>query len=156
MDLNATLFGQIITFAIFIWFVMKYVWPPLINIMEERKQKIADGLAASEKGHRELELAAIKTKEQLADAKAEAAKIVEQANHRAAHIVEEAKSKAREEGDRLLQLAQAEIEQEKHAARESLIREVSGLAVTGAERILSHNIDGNASAKLIDELIGEV
>jgi F-type H+-transporting ATPase subunit b len=156
MDLNATLFGQIITFAVFIWFVMKFCWPPLVNIMEERKQKIADGLAAAEKGHRELELAAIKAEEQMIEAKAQAAKIVEQASVRAARMVEDAKQVARDEGERLIHLAETEVEQLQHAARESLLREVSTLAVAGAERILKKEVDTEQGSRLVDELIGEV
>lgn len=156
MNLNATLIGQIITFAIFIWFVMKYVWPPVVNMMEERRKKIADGLAAAEKGHRELELAHIKAQEEMRDAKATAARVIEQANQRASHIVEDAKTKAREEGDRLLALAQAEIEQERNVARESLLKEVSTLAVAGAEKILGQQVDQQQNTRLVDEMIGEV
>lgn len=156
MNLNATLIGQIITFAIFIWFVMKYVWPPVVNMMEERRKKIADGLAAAEKGHRELELAHIKAQEQMLEAKAQAAKVIEQANQRASHIVEDAKDKAREEGDRLLALAQAEIEQERNVARETLLKEVSTLAVAGAEKILGDQLDQQHNSRLVDEMIGEV
>lgn len=156
MNLNATLIGQAITFAIFIWFVMKFVWPPVVQTMEERRKKIADGLAAAEKGHRELELAQLKVEEELRDAKAQAAKVIEQANQRASFIVDEAKTKAREEGDRLLVLAQSEIQQERNVARESLLKEVSTLAIAGAEKILGHQIDQQQSNRLVDEMIGEV
>ncbi len=156
MNLNATLIGQIITFALFIWFVMKYVWPPVVNMMEERRKKIADGLAAAEKGHRELELAQIKVHEQMAEAKATAAKVIEQANQRATYIIEEAKDKARDEGARLLSLATAEIEQERNMARETLLKEVSTLAVAGAEKILGQQVDQKQNARLVDEMIGEV
>jgi F-type H+-transporting ATPase subunit b len=156
MNLNATLLVEIITFILLIWLVMKFVWPHIIDAMEERKQKIADGLAAADKGHRTLELAEIKVKEQIAEVKVQAAKILEQANSRATHIVEEAKLQAREEGERLLQLAQAEIAQESQAARDLLLRDVSRLAVSGAEKILKRQVDDEHSARLIDELIGEV
>lgn len=156
MNLNATLIGQVITFAIFIWFVMKYVWPPVVNMMEERRKKIADGLAASEKGHRELELASVKAEEAMREAKMQAAQVIEQANQRASFIIEEAKGKAREEGERLLTLAQSEIQQERHVARETLLKEVSGLAVAGAEKILGLQIDQQHNARLVDEMIGEV
>ena len=156
MNLNATLLVEIITFILLIWLVMKFVWPHIIDAMEERKQKIADGLAAADKGHRTLELAEIKAKEQIAEVKVQAAKIIEQANSRATHIIEEAKEQAREEGERLLHLAQAEIAQESQAARDLLLREVSRLAVSGAEKILKRQVDDEHSARLIDELIGEV
>ena len=156
MDLNLTLLGQMITFAIFIWFTMKYVWPPLMNIMEERRKKIADGLAAGEQGERELEKARIKVKEQLLQAKTEAATILERANQRAAHIIEEAKAKAREEGERLLEIAQSEIEQEYNTAKEQLMKTVSKIAVAGAERILEREVDKASNDRLIKELAGEV
>ncbi|MDF1653865.1 MAG: F0F1 ATP synthase subunit B [Coxiellaceae bacterium] len=156
MNINATLIGQVITFAIFIWFVMKFVWPPVVNMMEERRKKIADGLAAAEKGHRELELAHIKAQEQMVEAKAAAAKVIEQANQRASYIIEESKDKARDEGKRLLNLAQAEIEQERNMARETLLKEVSTLAVAGAEKILGQRVDQEQNARLVDEMIGEV
>ncbi len=156
MNINATLIGQVITFAIFIWFVMKFVWPPVVNMMEERRKKIADGLAAAEKGHRELELAQIKAQEKMVEAKAQAAKVIEQANQRASYIIEESKDKARDEGKRLLNLAQAEIEQERNMARETLLKEVSTLAVAGAEKILGQRVDQEQNARLVDEMIGEV
>lgn len=156
MDLNLTLLGEMITFAIFIWFTMKYVWPPLMSIMEERRKKIADGLAAGEQGEKELEMARIKVKEQLLHAKTEAAAILEQANQRAGHIVEEAKAKAREEGDRLLEIAQGEIEQELNTAKEQLMKDVSKIAVAGAERILQREVDKASNDRLVKELVGEL
>lgn len=155
MDLNLTLLGEMITFAVFIWFTMKYVWPPLMNIMEDRRKKIADGLAAAEQGERELEMARIKVKEQLLQAKTEAAAILEQANQRAIHIVEESKGKAREEGDRLLEIAKSEIEQEYNTAKEHLMREVSKIAVAGAERILQREVDKTSNDRLVQELAKE-
>lgn len=128
----------------------------MVNMMEERKKKIADGLAAAEQGHRELELAQIKSQEALMEAKATAAKIIEQANQRAGGIVEDAKDRARDEGARLVALAEAEIEQERHRARQALLQEVSGLAIAGAERILQNQVDASQNTKLVDELIGEV
>ncbi|MCB1827975.1 MAG: F0F1 ATP synthase subunit B [Coxiellaceae bacterium] len=155
MDLNLTLLGEMITFAVFIWFTMKYVWPPLMNIMEERRKKIADGLAAGEQGEKELEMARIKVKEQLLQAKKDAAAMLEQANQRASHIIEEAKAKAREEGERLLEIAQGEIEQEFNAAKERLMKDVSKIAVAGAERILQREVDKTSNDRLVQELVGE-
>ncbi len=156
MDLNATLFGQMITFILFIWVTMKFIWPKLIQVMEERRNKIADGLAAAEQGQRELELAQYKTKEMLMEAKKEAAHILEMANQRANHIVEEGKERAREEGDRLLKLAQGEVEQEYNSAREQLLQQVSSIAVAGAERILQREVDKAGNDKIVQELVGEI
>ncbi len=156
MDINATLFGQMITFILFIWFTMKFVWPPLMRVMEERRKKIADGLAAAEQGQRDLELAQIKVKEQLTEVKTEAAHIIEQANKRAGHIIEEAKGQARVEGERLLQLTQGEIEQAYHSAKESLMQQVSTLAIAGAEKILQRKVDKKTNDRLVDQLVDEI
>jgi F-type H+-transporting ATPase subunit b len=156
MNLNATLLGQFITFAIFVWFTMKYIWPHLINAIEERQKKIADGLAAAEKGKHELELAHHKAAEHLRDAKIKAAEILEQANKRASHLIEESKERAREEGDRLLQIAKGDIEQEVQAAKLKLRNEIATLAIAGAEKILMHNIDAQAQNHLFEKLIEEI
>lgn len=156
MDINLTLIGQMITFALFVGFTMKFVWPPLMRIMEDRRKKIADGLAAAEQGQKELELAHIKAKEQLTETKAEASRIIEQAHHRAHHIIEEAKQQARIEGDRLLHLAKDEIEQEYNMAKEELMRKISELAVAGAEKILQREIDKKNNHNLVDQLVGEI
>ena len=156
MDINITLLGEMITFAIFVWFTMKFVWPPMMNAMNDRQKKIADGLAAAEQGQNELEMVRIKVKEQLLEAKTEAAAILEQANQRAGHVIKEAKDKARDEGDRLLQLAQGEIEQEFNAAREKLMTHVSKVAVAGAEKILQREIDRASNDRLVEELAGEI
>ncbi len=156
MDLNLTLLGQMITFAVFIGFTMKYVWPPLMNIMEARRKKIADGLAAGEQGERELKMARIKVKKQLLEARTEVVTVLEEANQRASQIIEQAKRKAREESARLLEVAQADIKQEYNAAKAELMKEVSKTAVTIAERILKHEIDKNMNYQIIKELEGEV
>lgn len=155
MDLNLTLLGEMITFAIFIWFTMKYIWPPLMGIMEDRRKKIADGLAAAEQGQKELEMARIKVKEQLLQAKTQAAAILEKANQRAIHIVEESKAKAREEGERLLEIAQDEIEQQYNTVRERLMQDVTKIAVAGAERILQREVDKTSNDRLVKDLVGE-
>lgn len=156
MEINATLIGQILTFIVFIVFTMKFVWPPITKAMKEREQKIADGLAAADRGKHELELSQQKAVEQLRDAKIHAAEIVEQANKRANLIVEEAKEKAREEGDRLLTVARSEIENEMQAARQKLRHEVAVLAIASAEKILSRSIDASAQKDLVDKLITEI
>ncbi|MCH9643853.1 MAG: F0F1 ATP synthase subunit B [Gammaproteobacteria bacterium] len=156
MDINITLIGQMITFAVFVWFTMKFVWPPLMGIMDDRRKKIADGLAAAEKGHDELELAQHKVKEQLIEAKAQAASIVEKANQRSNTIIEEAKGKARHEGERLLKIAQDEIAQEYNSARESLMKNASEVAMMGAEKILQREINSDNNDWLMKELAKEI
>ncbi len=156
MNLNLTLIGQMITFALFVWFTMKFVWPPLMKLMQERQQQIADGLAAAEQGQKELELAQRQRQEILTDAKAKASTIVEQATHRANHIVEESKKRARVEGDRLVQIAKSDAEQQYQAAKDQLMNQVSSLALVGAERILKREIDGQSNDDIIKELVDEI
>jgi len=132
MNINLTLFGQTIAFIVFVWFCMKYVWPPIMNALNERKQKIADGLAAAERG----------AHEQLHEAKQQAQEIIAQAQKRANEIVDEAKENARAEGERILNAARAEIDQAVNQAREQLRAEVVQLAVAGASRVLKREIDG--------------
>ena len=155
MDLNATLLGEILIFCVFIWFVMKFVWPPLVSIMEARKKAIADGLAAAEKGHRDGQLAQIQANETINDAKTKAAKIVEQAEVRANSVVEASQVRAREEGARLVEMAQGDIEQQVIAAREMLLAQVSQLAIQGASKILNTQVNKETSARLVDEMIKE-
>lgn len=156
MELNATLIGQMITFALLVIFTMKFVWPPLTKALQERQQKIAEGLAAAERGKHELELSQHKATEQLRDAKVQAAKIIEQADKRASHMIDEAKEKARHEGDRLLEVARGEIEQERLQMRDALMTQVAGIALSGAEKILGQKIDMAANSDMIDKLIAEV
>ncbi len=156
MNLNATLIGQSITFLVFVWFCMKYIWPPLMRALEERRKNIADGLAAAERGRHEQELAAKRAAEVIHEAKQQAADIIARAERRAAEIVEEAKAEARAEGERILAAARGEIEQELNRAREELRRQVAALAVAGAERILEREVDERAHAKLLDELVAEL
>ena len=156
MHINLTLIGQSITFLIFVWFCMKFVWPFIRNAMDARTQQIAEGLSAVERAHRDLELAKDKVSSQLKDAKVEAASIIEQANRRAAQIIDEAKERAREEGDRIKVSAQAEIEQESNRAREQLRAQVGALAVAGASRILGRAVDENAHRDIVDQLAQEL
>lgn len=156
MDLNATLLVQMLCFIVFIVVTMKWIWPPIIAALEERRQKIADGLAAAEQGQKELELAQIKTQEMLTEAKNQGTRIVEAANQRSAHIVEEAKAQARTEGERLLQRAQNEIEQEYHSAKEKLMTQVVELATAGAEKILKREMNAANNTALMKEISGEV
>jgi F-type H+-transporting ATPase subunit b len=156
MNFNATLIGQSITFIFFVWFCMKFVWPPIMNALETRKKQIADGLAAADRGKHELELAAKKAGDNMRDAKAQAADVIAQAEKRAAQIIEEAKTAAKEEGDRQLAAAQANIAQETNRARESLREQVAGLAVAGAEKILRREVNAQTHADLLGQLKAEL
>lgn len=156
MNLNLTLVGQMLTFAIFVWFTLKYVWPPITHAMAERNKRIADGLAAAEQGKRDLEIAHHKVVEQLRDAKIQAASIIEQATQRGNHLVEEAKEQARHEGSRLLAVAKAEIEQEVIRARQELQAQVSDLALAMAQKILQRELDSAKHADLINHMLKEI
>jgi F-type H+-transporting ATPase subunit b len=130
-----------ITFALLVWFTMKYIWPPLFDSLEERKKKISDGLAAAERGQEEMQLAEKKAKGVLKEAKEQSSEIVNLAQKRANEIVEGSKDTAKKEGERLILAAKAQIEQEKQQAKESLRKEVAALALQAAEQILSAEID---------------
>ena len=156
MNINLTLIGQTLTFFVFIWFCMKFVWPALISIMEEREKKIADGLEAADRADKDLELAQKKATEKLHAAKQEAAAIIEQANKRASQIVEEAKGQAVAEGNRLKAAAEAQIEQEVNRAKEELRGKVAALALAGAEKVLGATIDANANSELVNQLAAEL
>lgn len=156
MNINLTLIGQTISFGFFVYFCMKFVWPLLLGVMEEREKKISDGLEAAEKADKDLELAKQKATQQLREAKEQAAELIEQANKRAAQIVEEAKEQARAEGERLLVAAQAELEQEANRAKEELRGKVAYLAIAGAEKILETSIDQNAHSELVNKLAAEL
>lgn len=150
MNFNLTLIGQMISFAVFVWFTMKFVWTPIVKALEDRKAKIAEGLAAAERGHHEQELGQKRAKEIMQQAKAQAAEIVNQAQKRAGEIIDEARQEGRAEGSRLVIAAKAEIEQETNRAREDLRQRVADLAVAAAERILQKEIDAKAHASLVD------
>ncbi|WP_457673082.1 F0F1 ATP synthase subunit B [Thiolapillus sp.] len=156
MNINLTLIAQLISFAVFVWFTMKYVWPPMVKAMEDRKAKIADGLAAAERGVHEQELAKKAALEKLHEARQQSAEIVSRAEKRAAEIVDEAKEQARAEGERLLAAAQAEIEQEANKAREALRTKVAELAVLGAEKILRKEINADAHKDIVDSLAKQI
>ena len=156
MNINLTLIGQMVAFICFVAFCMKYVWPPIIAAMQERADKIADGLAAADRASHDLELAQEKAVERLKEAKHEAAGIVDSANKRAGQIVEEAKDAAVVESDRVKLSAQAEIEQEMNRAREELRGQVAALALSGAEKVLGSAIDQQAHAQLVDQLASEL
>ena len=156
MNINATLIGQSFAFAVFVGFCMKFVWPPILAALEERKKEIADGLAAAARGKYDLELAQHKAANHLREARAEAQEIIDLANRRADQIIDEAKEQARLEGERIKAAAQAEIDQEVNRAREALRSQVAVLAVAGAERILGENLDESANSRLVDDLVAEL
>ncbi len=149
MNINFTLISQAIAFSVFIWFTIKYVWPPLLHAIEERQKTIADGLAAGERGRHELEIASQRSSDVLKDAKQRASEIIAQAEKRAAEVVEEAKKMAREEGDRIIAGAKADIEHEIFSAKEVLRQQVAELAVAGAAKILRREVDAKAHADLL-------
>jgi F-type H+-transporting ATPase subunit b len=149
MNINLSLFAQALTFALFIWFTVKFVWPPLLRAIEQRQKQIAEGLAAAERGKQDLEQASRRTAELLGEARRQAQDVLGQAEKRAAEIIEEAKIAARVEGERLVAGAKAEIEQEISRAKESLRKQVAALAVTGAEQILKREVDAKVHADLL-------
>lgn len=156
MSPNATLLGQMITFAVFIWFTMKYVWPHITKAMEEREKKIADGLATADRAQRDLELAKHRSAEILQEAKIKAGQIVDQANKRSMHIIEEAKETAREEVKRLLAAATVDIEQQKQQVKTELQQQAGVLALTIAEKIIQREIDNKAHQQLLNNLVEEM
>ncbi|MDF2179712.1 F0F1 ATP synthase subunit B [Aliiglaciecola sp. CAU 1673] len=156
MNINATLIGQLIAFAVFVLFCMKYVWPPLMAAIEERQKKIADGLAASERAEKDLQIAQEKATEQLKEAKHQAAEIIEQAKKRAAQIVEQETERAHEERNKIVASGQAEIDAERNRAKEELRKQVATLAVAGAEKILARQIDAAAQSDIVEKLVAEL
>jgi F-type H+-transporting ATPase subunit b len=149
MNINLTLLAQAATFALFIWFTARFVWPYLMRAMEARQKQIAEGLAAAERGRQDLEQASVRTAEMLREARQQAQEILAQAEKRGSQIIEEAKGAASEEGARLIAGAKAEIAQEVSRAREMLRTQVAALAVAGAEQILRREVDANVHADLL-------
>lgn len=156
MNINATLLGQTLMFAMFVWFCMKFVWPPIMSALDARKKLIADGLAAGERGKHDLELAAKRSAEVIRDAKEKAADIISQGDKRASEIIEEAKAQAKAEGERIVAAAKAEIEQEVFRAKEQLRTQVSAIALSGAGKILGREIDAKAHNDLLEKLVAEI
>jgi len=156
VDINATLFVQMLTFGFFVLFTKNFVWPHIVGALDERKKTIANGLAAAEKGKRDLEFAQRKVVELLRESKIQGAEIVDAANKRANKIVEDAKKDARKEGDRLMGIAQGDIAKEVQNAKAELRKRVGILAINGAEKILTKEIDESANRQLIDELMEEL
>ncbi|WP_339724103.1 F0F1 ATP synthase subunit B [uncultured Paraglaciecola sp.] len=156
MNINATLFGELIAFIFFVWFCMKYVWPPIIGAIEERQQKIADGLAASERGEKDLELAQAKATDQLKEAKAQAADIIEQAKKRGSAIVDEETQRGHSEREKIIAQGYSEVEAERNRTKEELRQQVAVLAIAGAEKILEREIDAAAQSDIVAKLVAEL
>lgn len=156
MNINLTLIGQTIMFLMFVWFCMKFIWPPLVKALDQRRTRIADGLAAAERGKHEHEIAAKRAAEVLKEAKVQAAEILANAEKRGAKLVEEAKNDAKAEGERLLVAARAEVDQEVNRAREVLRTQLSSLVVDGASRILAREVDAKAHARMLDDLAAQL
>lgn len=156
MTLNLTLFGQTVTFLVFVWFCWKFIWPHLVHAMQERQKAIGEGLAAAERAEKDLALAQDRATDRLREAKEEAQKILEQARHQAGQMIENAKSEARAEGERLKEAQRAEIEQEVNRAKEQLRGQVAALALAGAEKVLGASVDANRHRELLDRLAAEL
>lgn len=152
MNFNATLLGQLVTFAIFVWFTMKFVWPLLLKQMDERESRIADGLAAAEQGQKDFAEAKEKSAAEIEKGKEQAAKIISQAQKRHDEIVEEAKDDAKAEASRIKDSALSEIEQEKEKARQELRTQVAALAIAGAEQILMKEVDRAAHNEVLEKV----
>ena len=156
MNINLTLIGQAISFAIFVWFCMKFVWPPITSALEQRKKTIADGLSAAELGEQALEKAKIDVDAKISDAKSEAKNIISMAEKRQSDILDEANVKASEETSKKLKLAEQEVEQLSMRLKESLKKDLSKLVVEGAEMILKKEIDKNVHDKAIKDLVTKI
>ena len=152
MGINLTLFGQMLTFLVFIWFTKKFVWPPVMQALEERRARIAAGLAAAERGPKALSDADAQVAERIREARQQAVQIIEQAERRGAELVEEAKENARAAGERMLAQARAELEQDTNRAREALRGEVGAIALSGARQLLEKEIDADDHRDLLDRL----
>lgn len=156
MDINMTLIGQSIAMIVFVWFCMKFIWPPLLGAIEERQEQIAEGLAAADKGQASLEKATVEATGIIDEARKQATSILDQANARANEIVAEGKSDGVKERERQLNAAKAEIEQEASRAREELRGQVSAIAVASAEKILRREIDGKQHEDILGNLAAEL
>lgn len=156
MNITATLIGQSLTFIVFVWFCMKYIWPPLRGAMRERQEAIAQGLAAAEEADKKLADAASGAEAELQKAKEDAQVILDQARQRANQMIEEAKNDAREEGERMIEAARAEIDQEMNRAKESLRAQVSALVISGAEQVLEDSVDVAKHNDMLERLAGQL
>jgi len=156
MNFNATLIGQIFAFAIFVWFCMKFVWPLLLGMLEDRERRIADGLAAGERGEQKLKEAEQYLLDLVHEGKQKASEIITQAHKRGDEIIDEAKESARIEGKRILEATRGEIEQEKEVARQDLRQQVAELALIDAEQILMREVDRKAHNEVLNKISADL
>jgi F-type H+-transporting ATPase subunit b len=156
MDINMTLFGEMITFAILVWATMKYIWPPLTKAMQERQQKIASGLAAAERGQHALEIAQKNVAQQLQKAKDKAASILDQAHQQATNVIEEGRVKAQDECTKILAKAKLDLEQEINKTKQELQHQTAGLVIDTVEKVLQQKIDSSTQQKLVKQVITEI
>ena len=156
MDINATLLGQTLAMVVFVWFTLKFIWPPLNNAIEERQKKIADGLAASELAAKDLEKAHEQVAVELNKAKADAAEIIEQARKRANKLIDDETQRGHEEREKIIASGHSEIEAERNRAREELRKQVAILAVAGAEKIIQREVDAAKQSDIVDKLVAEL
>lgn len=156
MDINATLLGLLIAFVVFVLFCMKYVWPPLISAIEERQQKIAAGLEASELAEKDLEQARSQADEELKAAKIKAAELIDQAKKRATKLVEEETQRGHVEREKIIASGHTEVEAERNRVREELRKQLSILAIAGAEKILEREIDAQKQSDIVEKLVAEL
>lgn len=156
MNMNATILGQTVAFIVFVWFCMKFVWPPLMGAIEARQKEIAEGLSSAERAKKDLALAQNNATEQLKEAKLQSAHIVELANKRKAQIVEDATREAQAEREKILTQAQAEVEAERNRVKEELRKQVAALALVGAEKILERQIDAAANSDIVEKVVAEL
>jgi F-type H+-transporting ATPase subunit b len=155
MELNLTLLGQMLTFAIFVWFTMRFVWPPIKKALDDRKEKIADGLAAAERGKHDLELAQHKAMEMLREAKIKAGHIVEESHKRASQIIEAATQQARQDAEHLLELAKSDVEREFSKAQQELKKQTVSLAMAMVKKVLGKQMNEAVNNDLLTKLITE-
>ena len=156
MNFTLTLIAQALAFALFIWFTVKFIWPPLMRAIEHRQKQIADGLAAGERGKQELDAAGKRAHEELAKARERVGEIIGSAEKRDAQMLDEAKAAARAETDRILAAAKADIDQQIARAKEMLREQVASLAVAGAEKILRREVNAQTHAELLGQLKKEI
>jgi len=156
VSLNATLIAQLIVFLILVWFTMKFIWPPIMQAMNERARRIEDGLSTADRARKELADADARAAEEIKHARAEAATIIERANQQAGQIVDKARTDALAEAAKQKATAQADIDNMAHRARAELRGQVASLAMAGAEKILGREINADAHKALLDQLVAEI
>lgn len=156
MNMNATILGQAVSFFLFVWFCMKFIWPPIMAAIEKRQKEIADGLSAAELAKKDLEIAKANSSDALQQARAEAQVIIDQANKRKNAIVKDAQTEAETERDKIIAQGHIEIAAERKRAREELRKQVAILAIAGAEKIIERSVDEAANSDIVDKLVAEL